>query len=144
MKYTILNQRNMIFTTTDTHFLIAAIVIISSALVFYTIGVWGEKFQHQLKGWHLLFFILGLIADTAGTTLMAHIARLTGVHDMLHTITGFIAIILMLIHASWALFIYFKGDEQAKQHFHRFSIFVWCIWLIPYFIVVYICLHSHM
>lgn len=30
-------------TQVETHFLIAAIIIISSALVFYTIGVWGER-----------------------------------------------------------------------------------------------------
>ncbi len=27
----------------DIHYLIAAICVISSALVFYTIGVWGER-----------------------------------------------------------------------------------------------------
>ena len=51
----------------DIHYLIAAICVISSALVFYTIGVWGERLQRKLKFWHIIFFLLGLLADTVGT-----------------------------------------------------------------------------
>ena len=53
----------------DIHYLIAAICVISSALVFYTIGVWGERLQRKLKFWHLIFFLLGLLADTVGTNI---------------------------------------------------------------------------
>ena len=60
----------------DIHYLIAAICVISSALVFYTIGVWGERLQRKLKFWHIIFFLLGLLADTVGTSLMEHIAEL--------------------------------------------------------------------
>lgn len=55
----------------------------------------------------------------------------------LHTVTGVIAILLMFVHALWAIWTYAKGSEKAKAHFNRFSIVVWCIWLIPYFIGVY-------
>ena len=41
----------------DIHYLIAAICVISSALVFYTIGVWGERIQRKLKFWHIIFFL---------------------------------------------------------------------------------------
>ena len=61
----------------DIHYLIAAICVISSALVFYTIGVWGERIQRKLKFWHIIFFLLGLLADTVGASLMEHIAELT-------------------------------------------------------------------
>lgn len=127
----------------DLHFLIAAIVVISSALVFYTIGVWGERLQHGLRLWHVVFFGLGISADIAGTTLMEHIARLTGAHDRIHTITGAIAVVLMLIHAVWAVWTYLRGSEVARRHFSRFSIVVWCIWLIPYCIGVYIGMTMH-
>ena len=46
----------------DIHYLIAAICVISSALVFYTIGVWGERLQKKLKLWHIIFFLLGLVS----------------------------------------------------------------------------------
>lgn len=128
----------MDFNQVDIHFLIAAICVITSALIFYTIGVWGERLQKKLKFWHLSFFLLGLLADTVGTALMEHISRLTHLHNELHTVTGMIAIVLMFIHAMWAIWTYAKGSEKAKAHFNRFSIVVWCIWLIPYGIGVYI------
>lgn len=127
----------------DTHFLIAAICIISSALVFYTIGVWGERIQKKLKAWHVAFFVAGLFADAVGTGLMEQIAQMTGLQDNLHTITGIIAIVLMFIHALWALWTYFKGSRKAKAHFNRFSIVVWCIWLIPYCIGIYLGMSLH-
>ncbi|MEG0454951.1 MAG: HsmA family protein, partial [Bacteroides sp.] len=71
----------------DVHFLIAAICVITSALVFYTIGVWGERLQKKLKFWHLVFFLLGLLSDTVGTALMEHIAQITHLHDEIHTVT---------------------------------------------------------
>ena len=89
----------------DIHYLIAAICVISSALVFYTIGVWGERLQKKLKLWHIIFFLLGLVSDAVGTSLMEHIAK--------------------------------------KRHFNRFSIVVWCIWLIPYLIGMAIGMHLH-
>lgn len=130
-------------TQVDIHFLIAAIVVISLSLVFYTIGVWGEKLQKGLRKWHLWFFVLGLCSDTAGTTLMEHIAQLTHAHDRIHTITGIIALVLMFVHALWAFWTYYKGSAQAKAHFSRYSIVVWLIWLIPYGIGVYIGMALH-
>ena len=127
----------------DTHYLIAAISVITAALVFYTIGVWGEHVQGKLKFWHILFFLFGLVADTVGTGLMKSIAHMTHLHDEIHTVTGIIAILLMLVHAMWAIWTYVKGSERAKEHFNRFSIVVWCIWLIPYCIGVYLGMSLH-
>lgn len=122
----------------ETQFLVWAIVIISSALVFYTLGVWGEKLQHGLRLWHVVMFLLGITADLVGTGLMEHIARLTDAHNNLYAITGFTAVALMLVHAAWAVWTYFRGSQRAKQHFSRFSIAAWCLWLVPYMIGVYI------
>lgn len=130
-------------TPVEMHFLISAIVVISSALVFYTVGVWGERLQHGLRGWHVVFFLMGIVADVTGTTLMEHIARLTGAHDRLHTVTGLIAVVLMLVHAVWAVYTYYRGSDVARKRFSRFSLLVWCVWLIPYFIGVYIGMTTH-
>ena len=104
--------------------------IISLALIFYTIGVWSERFQGKLKAWHLVFFFLGLICDTLGTGLMFELAG--GLTADVHGITGLIAIILMVIHAIWATIVLARKDEQWIKNFHKFSIVVWLIWLIPY------------
>ena len=50
----------------------------------------------------------------------------------IHGITGAIAILLMFIHAAWAFVVLKKKDEKAIHNFHKFSVAVWVIWLIPY------------
>jgi uncharacterized repeat protein (TIGR03987 family) len=106
-------------------------IIITSALLFYTIGVWSERFQGRLKSWHLLFFWLGLICDTWGTGLMFDMAG--GLTFDLHGFSGTLAILLMFVHAIWASVALIKKDENVLNNFHKFSILVWLIWLIPYF-----------
>lgn len=111
--------------------LVYAIISITLALVFYTIGVWGEKIQGQLRKWHLITFWTGFVFDTLGTTLMSKIAT-NGFQLNLHGITGLLAIVLMMLHAIWATVVLIKNNESAKLSFHKFSIAVWLIWLIPY------------
>ena len=113
-------------------FLGAAITSITLALVFYTIGTWAEKVQGRLKLWHIVFFLLGLVADSLGTAIMSDIAGQKGDVDPLHGITGMLAIVLMAIHAVWAIVTYWKGNEKAMRNFSKFSVIVWAFWLIPY------------
>jgi uncharacterized repeat protein (TIGR03987 family) len=109
-----------------------AIAFITGALVFYSIGVWGEKLVGRLRPWQLIFFWLGFVCDTTGTTLMT---KLAGAFEFnIHGITGLIAILLMIIHATWATITLVKKNESAIKNFHRFSLAVWVIWLIPYLI----------
>jgi uncharacterized repeat protein (TIGR03987 family) len=111
--------------------LIYAVISITLALVFYTIGVWNEKVQGELKKWHLVIFWLGLTFDIIGTVVMSKIAR-NGFQLNFHGITGLLAIVLMLFNAVWATSVLIKNNEKAKTNFHKFSIPVWLIWLIPY------------
>ena len=108
-----------------------ASIIITLALVFYSIGVWSERIAGRLKPWHLVFFILGLICDTWGTGLMLDYAQ--GLTFDLHGVSGVIAIVLMFIHALWAAIVLLRKDENMIMNFHKFSVVVWLIWLIPYF-----------
>ena len=108
-----------------------ATIIITFALVFYSIGVWSERFQGRLKPWHLVFFILGLICDTWGTGLMLEMAG--GLTFDIHGVSGVAAILLMFVHAVWALVVLLRKDEKAITSFHKFSLLVWLVWLIPYF-----------
>lgn len=55
-----------------------------------------------------------------------------------HTFTGQLALWLMLIHAIWATITVSKGQEDIRKKFHKYSLFVWFIWLIPYFGGMYI------
>jgi uncharacterized repeat protein (TIGR03987 family) len=107
------------------------VIIINLALLFYSIGVWSERLQGRLKVWHTAFFWLGLICDTWGTGLMMEMAG--GLTFDIHGISGVLAIVLMFIHAIWATLVLVRKDEKMIVSFHKFSIVVWLIWLIPYF-----------
>ena len=109
----------------------SASLIMAAALVFYSIGVWGERISGRLRWWHLVFFVLGLTCDTAGTGMMFDFVG--GMAWDIHGITGLIAIVLMAIHALWALAVLLRGSERALVNFHKFSVVVWLIWLVPYF-----------
>lgn len=104
--------------------------IITLAFICYTIGVWSERFSARLKVWHLVFFWLGIFFDTWGTGMMFELAG--GLTYDIHGLTGLLAIVLMLIHAVWATAVLIKKDETLIAKFHRFSVTVWAIWLIPY------------
>ena len=55
--------------------LIAAVIAIISALVFYTVSVFAERRARILKKWHVIVFWIGLCCDAAGTTFMTLIAN---------------------------------------------------------------------
>ena len=110
--------------------LLFAIACMILALTCYSIGVWGEKLSGKLKRWHLVFFWLGLAADTSGTTLMSVISG--AFTFSIHGVTGIAAILLMVIHAIWATIVLIRRKERASLSFHKFSIFVWSVWLIPF------------
>ncbi|AOR24815.1 HsmA family protein [Clostridium taeniosporum] len=119
--------------------LILAIIPITLALVFYTIGVFGERKAKTLKKGHVIIFWLGLLCDAIGTFLMGQISKSqvqieNTATQTIHGVTGVLAIVLMLFHALWSTWVLYKDDENKKAVFHKFSITVWIVWLIPYII----------
>ncbi len=111
---------------------IAAVVLITLALVFYSIGVWAERIRRYLAGWHVAAFWTGFAFDVSGTLAMDLLEPgFNG--SSLHTITGQIALWLMLGHAAWATQVVRAGSEQQRTRFHKLSLVVWLIWLVPYF-----------
>jgi uncharacterized repeat protein (TIGR03987 family) len=113
--------------------LTASATLITLALFFYSLGVWSERLARYLKPWHVAAFWTGLAFDVSGTWAMHRMA--TGPFDLLepHTLTGQIALWLMLAHAIWATWAARRGSEEARTGFHRYSLFVWLVWLVPYF-----------
>ena len=112
---------------------IASAILITLALVSYSIGVWAERMARYLKPWHVVAFWVGFAFDVSGTWAMHLIAQ--GPFDLLeiHTLTGQLALWLMFAHALWATWVTRKGSEPARAGFHRFSLLVWLFWLVPYF-----------
>jgi len=108
-----------------------AVIVINLALLFYSIGVWSERLSGRLKVWHMVFFWLGLVCDTWGTGMMFDYVG--GMSYDIHGLSGLLAIVLMFVHAIWATIVLVKKDEKMIANFHKFSVAVWFIWLIPYF-----------
>ncbi|MFZ1729617.1 MAG: HsmA family protein [Bacteroidota bacterium] len=120
----------------------AAAILITLALIFYSLGVWAERLARYLKNWHVLAFWTGFVFDISGTLAMHQMA--SGPFDITapHTMTGQLALWLMLIHAIWATWVVRRGSESLRINFHRYSIIVWLIWLIPYFGGMYLGMSS--
>ncbi|MCL5991646.1 MAG: TIGR03987 family protein [Bacteroidetes bacterium] len=113
--------------------LILSTTLITLALVFYSLGIWAERIARYLKPWHVVTFWTGFVFDLSGTWCM-HLLSTSPFNILApHTLAGQIAIWLMLAHASWATYVAHKGSETARVGFHRYSIIVWIIWLVPYF-----------
>ena len=112
---------------------IASFTLITLALLFYSLGVWSERLAHDLRPRHVASFWIGLAFDVSGTLAMHRLAA--GPFDLRdpHTLTGQLALWLMFGHAIWATHTLRRGSAAARRGFHRYSLVVWLIWLIPYF-----------
>ncbi len=121
--------------------IILSSILITLALVFYSTGIWAERLARFLKPWHVVMFWIGFAFDVSGTLFMHKMAE--GKFDLLdsHTLTGQIALWLMLGHALWATIVIRKGIEPLRTKFHKFSIVVWLIWLVPYFGGMFLAMH---
>lgn len=118
--------------------MVLSATLITLALVFYSLGVWAERLARMLVPWHVASFWAGFLFDVSGTWEMRRLAG--GRFDLTdpHTLTGEIALWLMLAHAIWATRTVRVGSEEARAGFHRYSLFVWLVWLVPYFSGMYI------
>lgn len=111
--------------------LIVPAILMSLALVFYSAGVWGERLQRYLHTWHVVAFWLGLTFDFIASELMVRLLPGALGWDV-HLYTGAAALLLMAGHAVWATVVRMRGSESARAGFHRYSLVVWCVWLVPY------------
>ncbi len=112
--------------------LIVSTILITLALIFYSLGIWSERIAHYLKPWHVAAFWAGFIFDVSGTLVMHRMSE--GPFNLLepHTLTGQIALWLMLAHATWATYVIRRGSDVLRRDFHRYSLFVWLVWMVPY------------
>lgn len=115
-----------------TQLAVTSTILITLALILYSVGVWGERLARFLRPWHVTAFWSGFAFDVSGTLAMHRLAD--GPFDLreLHTLTGQIALWLMLAHAIWATAVARRGSVEARSSFHRYSLVVWLIWLVPY------------
>lgn len=117
-----------------------SIVLITTALILYTAGVWTEHRSGTLRWRHAALFGAGLLFDALGTTAMARIAASGGLRTRgtggaltaVMAVTGGLAIALMAAHLMWAIVVLIRNRESEKVTFHKLSLGVWTIWMLPY------------
>ena len=107
-----------------------AIFSMMAAVTAYTIAVFTERKAGIIKKNHLYIFGIGLFFDTLGTTSMSLISD--SFKFDIHGITGLAALLLMMLHVIFAIYVYLKGSDMAKKSFHKYSLLIWLIWLIPF------------
>jgi len=113
--------------------LLFSTITITLALIFYSLGVWAERVSRYLKKWHVVTFWIGFTFDVTGTLAMHKLSENPIDLTDFHTLTGQIALWLMLAHAIWATRVVRNNNQTLRVKFHRYSLVVWLIWLIPYF-----------
>jgi len=107
-----------------------AIVCMMTALVSYTVAIWSERLGGRLRTWHAAVLWVGLATDLTGTGLMIRLAG--GFHLSLHTTSGFVGLLLIALQTVWATRVVLAADELAHRRFHRYAVFVWLLWLVPF------------
>lgn len=112
--------------------LIIPALVMTLALAFYSAGVWAERIARDLKGWHVAAFLLGWGFDAYGTLLMERMRAEGQESGLVHTVSGASAFALMGVHALWAVWVLARGTDDARRGFHRYSLAVWVLWLVPY------------
>lgn len=111
-------------------------ILFTVAFVFYSLGIWAEFFTKRLKSWHAVAFFIGVVADTWGTWFM--VEYVGGFLFNAHSVIGVIGLALMILHFIWAVVVLRLANEKAITTFHRFSVFVWAVWMVAYLSGVYI------
>ena len=111
--------------------LIKAIVVVTFALLFYSIGVIAEQKRHRISKWILVFLTLGIMCDISSTILM-----IIGSHHIpltIHGVIGYTALAAMLVDTvliwnSWKR----NKNAQVSKWLNLYTRFAYGWWVIAY------------
>jgi uncharacterized repeat protein (TIGR03987 family) len=112
--------------------LLAASVIVSLALISYTIGIVIEQ-KRKIVSYPVLFFLgLGLLFDISGTICM--IVGSANSPFTYHGIIGYSALLAMLIDnvLLWKLRISRGLNQTVPETIHKYSRTSWAWWVFAY------------
>ncbi|GHV47928.1 membrane protein [Clostridia bacterium] len=111
--------------------LLSAFVVISFAFLLYSVSAWALIITKHFWRWNLILFWIGFVFDCAGAFLMSAIAGDSPAHPI-HAVAGVDAMVFMLLHTLCATIIYARKHRRTMHVFHKFTLLVWIIWLIPF------------
>ena len=108
----------------------AGIIFINLALVLYTIAIWSERIKKTLKPWMLSVFSMAFASDLTGTSIMFLTATNRFSYGI-HSISGYLALIIMGLHLIWAI-LAIRNEGNYEKYFTKFSIVAWIVWLVAF------------
>ena len=111
--------------------LVFSIILMTLALIIYTISILNEFRQKTLLPWHAIMFCIGFTFDAVSTFIMYKLGG-SKLNFGLHAILGYTALFLMLLNAIGSVIILKKDNKNLIINFYKFSIFAWIIWIISY------------
>ncbi|MFC2151597.1 hypothetical protein ACFLSE_03645 [Bacteroidota bacterium] len=107
-------------------------IIVTLALISYSIGVITEQKNHKVVKNVLLFITLGVILDITATTCM--IIGSSNTPFTLHGFLGYSALLAMLIDAILIWKFYKKNDSNTDvpKTLHRYTLLAYLWWVVAY------------
>ena len=111
--------------------LIKAVIVVTFALIFYSIAVINEQRKHRVLKWLLAFFTTGVIFDISSTILMIIGARKIPI--TVHGFIGYSALLVMLIDTIliWR-FWRREGDQEVPKGLNLYTRLAYSWWVIAY------------
>ena len=112
--------------------LTAGTIIVTLALLAYSIAVLNEQVRNVLTKTTLYFLTLGIILDIAATSLM--ILGSTNSPFTFHGFIGYSALLAMLIDAIliWRTYLNAGTSVRLSRSLHLYSRFAYSWWVIVY------------
>jgi uncharacterized repeat protein (TIGR03987 family) len=109
-----------------------AVIIVTFAMLFYSIAVIAEQRTSVVSRVILLFLTAGVFCDVTATILMIIGSRNTPV--TIHGVLGYTALIAMLSDTViiWRYWINSKGSFRMLRQFHLYTRIAYIWWITAY------------
>lgn len=113
--------------------LVKAVIVVTCALIFYSVGVITEQRKVAVSKWVLLFLTAGVLLDITSTALM--IVGSTNIPITVHGVIGYTALLVMLVDAIliWRHRIR-RGISRIPRGLHLYTRIAYIWWVIAYIV----------
>jgi len=113
--------------------IIRAVIVVSFALIFYSVAVITEQKKSAVTKLVLLFLTGGVLLDISSTLLM--IIGSTNIPLTVHGVIGYTALLAMLIDTIliWKHWVR-NGGEAIPRNVHIYTRFAYGWWVIAYIV----------
>jgi uncharacterized protein with PQ loop repeat len=110
--------------------LIAGTIIVTFALISYSIGVITEQRKHSITRFVLIFLTVGIILDITSTIVM--IIGSSNIPITFHGCLGYSALTVMLVDIICIWKLKFKHVDTVPRKLHLYTRIAYAWWVIAY------------